>query len=64
VSASAEGTYGIYRPKHNDVLLLRPDGETFAVPFDQVPGLIASLNVAHSVPHLANEMSGAAGKPA
>lgn len=45
-----------YRPRHGDVLLIRDDGETFAVPADQADHVAAALRVAARAPALARQL--------
>lgn len=52
-------SHAVYRPRLRDVLIIRGDCESFAIPADQVPGLIESLQQALAVPALARSMSGA-----
>lgn len=47
----------VYRPRTDDVLLIRDDGETFAVPADQADRVAAALRLAASTPSLARQLA-------
>jgi hypothetical protein len=53
-------SHAVYRPRLRDVLIIRGDCESFAIPIDQVDGLIASLAKARDMPELAASMAGIA----
>lgn len=47
----------IYRPRHNDVMLIDDDDEYYAVPIAQVPGLIDALHAAIAMPAFATRLA-------
>ena len=47
----------IYRPRHNDVMLIDDDDEYYAVPIAQVAGLIDALHAAIDMPALATSLA-------
>lgn len=46
-----------YRPRTDDVLLIRDDGVTFAVPVDQADQVAAALRLAARTPALARQLA-------
>jgi hypothetical protein len=46
-----------YRPRTRDVLLIRDDGETFAIPVDQADAVAAAIRLAARTPALADALA-------
>ncbi|MBY0301271.1 hypothetical protein [Sphingomonas ginsenosidimutans] len=47
----------VYRPRTHDVLLIRDDGETFAIAVDQADRVAAALRLAAHTPSLARQLA-------
>ncbi|WP_341209843.1 hypothetical protein [uncultured Sphingomonas sp.] len=51
-----------YRPRTDDVLLIRDDGVTFAIPASEADTVAAAIRVVSRTPHLARVLSDMGGQ--
>lgn len=51
-----------YRPRTDEVLLIRDDGQTFAIPASEADSIAAAIRIVSRTPHLARVLDAMGGQ--